>query len=46
MVAGFLGVHTGYKEGKFSLSANGRYPGNITQEVVNEHVAAIGEGAL
>lgn len=30
MVAGFTGVHTAYKEGKFSISANARYPGDIT----------------
>ena len=30
MIAGFTGVHTAYKEGNFSISANARYPGNIT----------------
>ena len=34
MIAGFTGIHTAYKPGKFSLSANARYPGNITAEVV------------
>lgn len=44
MIAGFTGVHTAYKKGKFSISANARYPGNITQDIVDSNIEDIGEG--
>ena len=44
MAAGLYGVHTGFKNGKFSISANGRYPGDINQDLISDRVKRIAAG--